>query len=151
MNRTLILVKPDGIQRGLAGQIIARFEMRGLKLVGMKLMQMPRDLAERHYGEHKGKGFYEDLVRYIISGPVIAMVWEGQNAIDAARSTMGVTKPVEAHPGTIRGDFGMDVGRNLVHGSDSDVSAQREIDLFFEEGELVDWNRDNERWIVPVD
>lgn len=148
MNRTLILVKPDGMQRGLAGQIISRFEMRGLKLVGMKLMAMSRELAEKHYGEHVEKPFFEELVSFITSGPVVAMVWEGADAINAARETMGVTKPVEAKPGTIRGDFGMVVNRNLVHGSDGEESAKREIALFFDEEELVDWTRDNERWIV---
>lgn len=148
MDRTLILVKPDGVQRGLAGQIIARFEMRGLKMIGMKFMQMSRGLAERHYAEHEGKNFYEELVGYITSGPVIAMVWEGPHAIEAARATMGVTNPVEASPGTIRGDFGMVVGRNLVHGSDSEDSAKREIELFFKEDELMEWARDGEPWIV---
>lgn len=148
MDRTLILVKPDGMQRGLAGQIISRFEMRGLKLVGMKLMQMPRSLAEEHYGEHKERDFYGRLVDYIISVPVIAMVWEGPKAVEAARATMGVTKPVDALPGTIRGDFGMVVGRNLVHGSDSTESAEREIELFFKPDELVAWQRDSDRWIV---
>ena len=149
MSRTLILVKPDAMQRGLAGQIIARFERRGLRPVAMKLVQMSHELAGRHYAEHEGKAFYEDLVGYITSGPVIAMVWEGQEAVEAARATMGVTKPVQASPGTIRGDFGLDVGRNLVHGSDSDESAAREIALFFEDNELIHWNRDNERWIMP--
>lgn len=148
MNRTLILVKPDGIQRGLVGKIIARFEGRGLKLIAMKMMQMSGELAARHYAEHEGKVFYEDLVSYITSGPVVAMVWEGKDAIEAARATMGVTKPVEASPGTIRGDFGLDVGRNLVHGSDSEESAAREIDLFFVSEELVNWKRDGEKWIV---
>lgn len=148
MNRTLILVKPDGVQRGLIGKIIDRFEGRGLKLIAMKLMQMSGELAARHYAEHEGKDFYEGLVSYITSGPVVAMVWEGKDAVSAARSTMGVTKPVEASPGTIRGDFGLDVGRNLVHGSDSEESAVREIDLFFDREEFVSWQRDGERWIV---
>lgn len=147
MNRTLILVKPDGMQRGLAGEIISRFEKRGLKLIGMKLIRMSKLLASRHYAEHEGKVFYEDLVAYITSGPIVAMVWEGKSAVEAARATMGVTKPVEASPGTIRGDFGLDVGRNLVHGSDSDESARREIDLFFAAEELVDWVPSNEGWI----
>ena len=147
MERTLILVKPDGIQRGLAGEIIARFEKRGLKLVAMKLLQMSDDLAMRHYGEHEGKPFYESLVAYITSGPVIAMVWEGKEAVAAARATMGSTKPVESTPGTIRGDFGIEIGRNLVHGSDSGLNAEKEIALFFTPEELVNWTRDNERWI----
>lgn len=148
MNRTLILVKPDGVQRGLTGQIITRFEMRGLKLVGMKLMQMSREMAEEHYGEHRGKPFFEGLVQYITSGPIIAMVWEGPDAISAARATMGSTKPVESTPGTIRGDFGLTVGRNLVHGSDGEQSAAREINLFFEAEELLAWGRDLEPWII---
>lgn len=148
MNRTLILVKPDGVQRGLIGKIVDRFEARGLKLIAMKMMQMSTDLAARHYAEHEGKAFYEKLVAYITSGPVVAMVWEGNDAINVARATIGATKPVESTPGTIRGDFGLDVGRNLVHGSDSEKSAGREIDLFFDAEELVDWKRDGERWIV---
>ena len=147
MERTLILVKPDGVQRGLIGEIIGRFERRGLKLLGMKFLQMSDDLASRHYAVHQGKPFYEDLVNYITSGPVVAMVWEGNDAIKAARSTMGATKPVEAAPGTIRGDFGMEIGRNLVHGSDSPQNGLKEVDLFFDEEELLSWNRDAEQWI----
>lgn len=148
MNRTLILVKPDGLHRGLAGEIILRFERRGLKLVAMKLIQMSDELASRHYGEHEGKSFYDGLVSYITSGPVVAMVWQGVSAVDAARATMGVTRPVEASPGTIRGDFGLDVGRNLVHGSDSEESAKREIELFFMPEEIVDWEPSNAQWIT---
>lgn len=148
MNRTLILVKPDGVQRGLIGKIVDRFEARGLKLIAMKMMQMSGDLAAKHYAEHEGKAFYEKLVAYITSGPVVAMVWEGNDAVNVARATIGATKPVEATSGTIRGDFGLDVGRNLVHGSDSEKSAGREIDLFFDAEEFVDWQRDGERWIV---
>ena len=147
MERTLILVKPDGVQRGLIGAIIARFENRGLKLVGMKFMQMSDELAAKHYGIHKGKPFYDSLVAYIVSGPIVAMVWEGKDAVAAARATMGVTKPVEAAPGTIRGDFGMEIGRNLVHGSDSPENAGKEVDLFFGSEELVDWQRANDVWI----
>ena len=147
MERTLILVKPDAVQRGLIGQIVARFEQRGLKLVGMKFLQMSRDLAARHYAVHKGRPFYESLVEYIISGPVVAMVWEGAAAIAAARATMGTTNPVEATPGTIRGDFGLEIGRNLVHGSDGPDTAKSEISLFFDEKELVTWERDTEPWI----
>ena len=150
MDRTLILVKPDGMQRGLAGEIIARFEKRGLKLVAMKLLQMPDELAMRHYGEHEGKPFYDTLVAYITSGPVIAMVWEGKKAVAAARATIGLTNPVDAAPGTIRGDFGMEIGRNLVHGSDSDEGAEKEIALFFAPDELVNWTRDNDRWIFEA-
>ena len=147
MEQTLILVKPDGVQRGLTGAIIKRFENRGLKLVGMKFIQMSRELAELHYAVHEGKPFYESLVAYIISGPVVAMVWEGEAAIEAARSTMGTTNPVAASPGTIRGDFGMEIGRNLVHGSDSTENAKKEVNLFFSPGELVTWARETDIWI----
>lgn len=147
MERTLILVKPDGVQRGLIGEIVGRFERRGMKLLGMKFMQMSDDLASRHYGVHRDKPFYENLVEYITSGPIVAMVWEGNEAVAAARATMGSTKPVDSAPGTIRGDFGMEIGRNLVHGSDSRENAEKEVALFFNDEELVDWERDTERWI----
>ena len=147
MEQTLILVKPDGVQRGLIGQIISRFESRGMKLVGLKFIQMSADLAAKHYGVHKGKNFYDSLIEYIVSGPVVAMVWEGENAVAAARSTMGSTRPVESAPGTIRGDFGMEVGRNLVHGSDEPENAKKEVALFFDSSELVDWGRDSDKWI----
>ena len=147
MEKTLILVKPDGVQRGLVGAIVSRFEQRGLKLVGMKFLQMSQELAAAHYAVHKERPFYESLVSYIISGPVVAMVWEGNDAIAAARMTMGVTKPTEAAPGTIRGDFGMESGRNLVHGSDGPDTASKEVALFFRPDELVGWDRDTERWI----
>lgn len=147
MERTLILVKPDGVQRGLIGEIIIRFERRGLKLIGMKFMQMSEELARRHYAVHEGRPFYEGLVSYITSGPVVAMAWEGNEAILAARNTIGSTKPVEAAAGTIRGDLGMEVGRNLVHGSDSPENGVKEVSLFFTEDELVDWVRVTESWI----
>ena len=147
MEKTLILVKPDGVQRGLTGQIISRFENRGLKLVGLKLIQMSPELAAQHYAVHEGKGFYDSLIEYIVSGPVVAMVWQGENAIAAARATMGSTRPVESTPGTIRGDFGMEVGRNLVHGSDEPENAVKEVALFFDRAELVDWQRDSDKWI----
>jgi nucleoside-diphosphate kinase len=147
MERTLILVKPDGVHRGLIGQIINRFEARGLKLVGMKFIQMSEELAAKHYAVHKGKPFYEKLVTYIVSGPVVAMVWEGQEAISAARKTMGATDPVEAPAGTIRGDFGIEIGRNLVHGSDSLENAAEEVALFFDSSEIVQWVRDSDAWI----
>ncbi len=147
MERTLILVKPDGVQRGLIGEIIARFERRGLKLIGMKFIQMSEDLALQHYAVHEGRPFFEGLVAYITSGPVVAMAWEGNEAILAARNTIGATKPVEAAAGTIRGDLGMEVGRNLVHGSDSPENGIKEVDLFFEPDELVEWSRDTESWI----
>jgi nucleoside-diphosphate kinase len=147
MERTLILVKPDGVQRGLMGEIIDRFERRGLKLVGMKFIQMSRELAERHYAVHQGRPFYHDLVNYITSGPVVAMAWEGKDAIKAARNTIGATNPAEAGAGTIRGDLGMEIGRNLVHGSDSPENGVKEVDLFFAEAELVAWDRVTEVWI----
>ena len=147
MEKTLILVKPDGVQRGLAGEIIGRFERRGLKLVGLKFLQMSSELAETHYAVHKERPFYNSLVEYITSGPVVAMVWAGNDAIAAARSTMGATNPVAAAPGTIRGDFGMEIGRNLVHGSDSPENAAKEVNIFFNESELVDWSRNTESWI----
>lgn len=148
MEQTLILVKPDGVQRGLVGKIIDRFERRGLKLKGMKFIQMSDDLAARHYAIHEGKPFYEKLIEYITSGPVVAMVWEGKEAIAVARSAMGATNPVEAAPGTIRGDFAVEIGRNLVHGSDSPENGEKEVSLFFEEGEIVGWQRDAEAWIL---
>ncbi|NDJ86084.1 MAG: nucleoside-diphosphate kinase [Chloroflexi bacterium] len=148
MERTLIIIKPDGIQRGLAGEIIRRFELRGFRFAGMKLMQVSRELAEEHYAEHQGKPFFESLVGYITSAPVIVMVLEAnQDAIAIARTTIGVTKPAEAAPGTIRGDFGLEIGRNLVHASANAEDAQREVGLFFSEDELLDWSRDTDRWI----
>ncbi len=147
MERTLVLVKPDAMQRALAGEIVTRLERRGLRIVGLKLMQVPRELAERHYGEHQGKGFYEGLIDYITSSPIIAAVFEGTNAIEAARQTMGKTNPLQAAPGTIRGDLGLETGRNLVHGSDSPDSAAREIGLFFGEGEVTGSTRDVDRWV----
>jgi nucleoside-diphosphate kinase len=147
MERTLILIKPDGVQRGLMGEIIGRFERRGLKLAGMKFIQMSRELAERHYAVHKERPFYADLVNYITSGPVVAMAWEGKDAIKAARNTIGATNPAEADAGTIRGDLGMEIGRNLVHGSDSPENGVKEVNLFFSEEELIAWDRVTEVWI----
>lgn len=147
MERTLILVKPDGVQRGLIGEIIGRFERRGLKLIGMKFIQMSTALAEDHYGVHRERPFYQSLVDYITSGPVVAMAWEGKGAIAAARSTMGATNPVVAAPGTIRGDLGMEIGRNLVHGSDSPENGEKEVGLFFHNEELVNWSRVTDTWI----
>jgi nucleoside-diphosphate kinase len=133
MERTLILVKPDAFARNLTGEIIARFERKGLRLVALKQMTMDRDLAERHYAEHEGKSFYEELVSFIISGPLVAMVLEGAEAVDAARQVIGATNPMEAAPGSIRGDYAIAVGQNMVHGSDSGESAEREVALFFPE------------------
>lgn len=147
MEQTLVLIKPDGVQRGLVGEIITRLERRGLKLLGLKLMNVSRELASRHYGAHEGKPFYEGLVNYITSSPVVAMVWEGKDAIQIVRNTMGATNPAAAAPGTIRGDYGVEIGRNLVHGSDGVESAAHEVALFFKAGELVNWQRETDAWI----
>lgn len=147
MERTLIIVKPDGVQRGLVGEVISRFERRGLKLVGMKFMQIDRPLAERHYAVHKGKPFYDGLLKYITSAPVAVMVWEGHKAIEAARQTMGATNPTDAAPGTLRADLGLDIGRNLIHGSDSAETAAFEIGLYFREEELISWPRVVDAWV----
>ncbi len=142
-----MLVKPDGVQRGLVGEIVARFERRGFKLVALKMLRISRDLAEQHYGEHREKPFFEDLVKYITSGPVVAMVLEGRNVITTVRDMLGATQPAKALPGTIRGTYAIDVGRNIVHGSDSPASAAREIGLFFAADELLVWKRDLDSWI----
>ena len=147
MERTLVLVKPDGVQRGLIGEVITRLEQRGLKLVGMKLMQVDDTLARQHYGEHVDRPFFVGLVDFITSAPVVAMAWEADNAVEAVRNTMGPTNPTSSPPGTIRGDLSLDIGRNLVHGSDSLESARRELSLFFSEGELLDYSRANDPWI----
>jgi nucleoside-diphosphate kinase len=147
MERTYLMVKPDGVQRGLAGEIIARFEKKGFKIAALKMLRISRKLAERHYGEHEGKPFFEKLVGFITSGPVVAMVIEGKDAISAARKMMGETDPLKALPGTIRGSYGIDIGRNIIHGSDSPESAQKEIALFFKEEELIDYSRDVDCWI----
>jgi nucleoside-diphosphate kinase len=147
MERTLILVKPDGMQRGLAGEILSRLEHRGLRMVGLKLLQVDRSLAERHYGEHVGKPFYEGLVSYITACPIVAAVLEGTDAVEAVRNTMGKTNPRDAAPGTIRGDFGLEIGRNLIHGSDSLESAEREVSLFFRPEELLSYERAIDQWV----
>lgn len=147
MEQTLVLVKPDGVQRGLVGEVISRLERRGLKLVALKLMQVDDALARRHYGEHVDRPFFAGLVQFITSAPVAAMVWQADNAVEVVRSTMGVTSPAAAGPGTIRGDFGIDIGRNLVHGSDSVESAGREVALFFDPGEILDYSRSTDPWI----
>jgi len=146
MERTYLMVKPDGVQRGLCGEIVSRFERKGLKLVAMKLMVIPKETAELHYGEHKGKKFYDSLISYITSGPVLAMVWEGENAVSICRNMMGKTNPAESAPGTIRGDYGMVTGLNIIHGSDSVESAEREIKIFFKPEELVSYDRTADRW-----
>ena len=146
--RTFVMVKPDGVQRGLIGEIVSRFEDRGLKLVAGKLMRIDDDLAREHYAEHVDKPFFDDLAGFITSGPVFAMVWEGQEAIAQVRTMMGETDPADSAPGTIRGDFGLDLGRNVIHGSDTeDGSAEREIGLFFDDGELLDYDRIDEPWL----
>ena len=147
MERTLIIVKPDGVQRGLVGDIINRFERRGLRIVGMKFMQASRELAEKHYAVHQGKPFYEGLVNYIISSPVVVIALEGTNAVAASRKTVGATRPNEAEAGTIRGDYALEVGRNLVHASDSVDNAAAEIALWFTASELTAWPRNNDPWI----
>ena len=150
MDRTLVLVKPDGVQRGLIGEIMSRLERRGLKIVGMKLRQVSGELANRHYGEHEGKPFFPGLVGFITSGPIVAMAIEGNNVVGLVRNTVGATNPADSAPGTIRGDLGVDIGRNLIHGSDSDESAKRELSLFFNEGELLDYSRDTDPWIIEA-
>ncbi len=147
MERTLVLVKPDAMQRGLAGEIIRRLEQRGLRIAGMKLIQIDVALARRHYAEHEGKPFFDGLVAYITSAPVIAAVFEGPNAVQAVRASVGATNPPEAAPGSIRADYGLERGRNLVHASDSPASGERETALFFERRELISWERDTDRWI----
>lgn len=147
MERSLVLVKPDGVQRALVGEVISRLERRGLRLVGAKFMQVSKELAETHYSIHKGKPFYEGLISYITSAPVMAMVWEGPNAVAAIRQTMGSTRPTEAAPGSLRHDFALEVGRNLTHASDSVENGTSEVALWFKDEELVGWNREVDRWV----
>jgi len=148
--RTLVLVKPDAMQRGLASEVLGRFERRGLKLVALRMLQIDEALAARHYAEHVGKPFYERLCNFITSGPVIAAVFEGEGAVALARQTIGATDPAKAAPGSIRGDFGINMGRNMVHGSDSPESAVREVALFFDEKDILGWERSLEGWIVEM-
>ncbi len=147
MERTLVLIKPDAMQRGLAGEILSRLERRGLRVVALRLLQMDEAMARRHYAEHDGKPFYEGLISYITACPVIAAVFEGSGAVEVVRKTIGATNPAEAEPGTIRGDLALETGRNLIHGSDSPQSAKREIALFFREDELHSYSRDVDRWL----
>ena len=147
MERTLVLVKPDGVERGLIGEVTSRLERRGLRLVAARFMRVSKQLAETHYAVHKGKPFYEGLISYITSAPVMAMVWEGPNAVAAVRQTMGSTRPTEAAPGTLRHDFALEVGRNLTHASDEPANAEKEVALWFGKDELVDWTREVDRWI----
>lgn len=147
MEKSLVLIKPDAVQRGLAGEIISRLERKGLKIVAMKMLHMDRALAQRHYAIHKGKAFFDGLVDFIISGPVIAIVFQDERAVEIVRQMMGATDPAKALSGTIRGDFGIDIGHNLVHGSDSPENASAEIDLFFSEEEIINYSRDLDIWI----
>jgi nucleoside-diphosphate kinase len=148
VEQTLVLIKPDGIQRGLTGEIIKRLENRGLKLVAARFLQVDEGLAKKHYAVHEGKPFYTGLIKYITSSPVMAMVWEGPQAVAAVRQTMGATRPTEAAPGTIRHDFGLEMGRNLTHASDSVDNAKIEIALWFKPEEVVSWNRATDEWIT---
>jgi len=147
MERSLVLIKPDAIQRGLAGEIISRLEKKGLKIVAMKMLHMDNTLAQRHYAIHKGKVFFDDLVNFITSGPVIAIILQGKDAVQIIRQMIGETDPAKAHGGTIRGDFGIDIGHNLVHGSDSLENASKEIDLFFSAEEIFNYDRELDTWI----
>lgn len=147
MERTFLAVKPDGVQRGLVGEIIRRYEAKGFTLVGLKMIMVSKDLAEQHYGEHKEKPFFPGLVQFITSGPVVAMVWEGKGVVASARKIIGVTNPLNSEPGTIRGDYGVDVGRNIIHGSDAVDTAEREINLWFKPEELTAWQPAATSWI----
>ena len=146
--RTFIAIKPDGVQRGLIGEIIGKFEKKGFKLVGLKQLIPSKEIAEKHYGVHKDRPFFKDLVNFISSGPVVAMVWEGNGVIKNARKLIGATNPLESEPGTIRGDFAINIGRNIVHGSDGQETADFEIDLWFDKDELNDWNPSDNQWRV---
>lgn len=147
MEKTFLMVKPDGVQRNLIGEIVSRFEKKGFNLVGAKLMTVSKELAENHYGEHKERPFFGELVDFITSGPVFAMVWEGENVISTARTMMGATNPKDAAPGTIRGDFGVQVGMNVIHGSDSPESAEREMSLFFNQEEVNEYTKTISKWV----
>ncbi len=147
MQKSFIMVKPDGVQRGIVGEVVQRFENKGFKLVGAKLMNVSTELAETHYGEHKERPFFGELVDFITSGPVFAMVWEGENVISTSRLMIGETNPAEATPGSIRGDFAVTVGKNIIHGSDSPESAEKEINLFFNESELTSYEKQDNAWI----
>lgn len=148
MERTFVMVKPDGVQRGLVGEIVGRFEGRGIKLAGLKLMQLSTQLAAEHYQEHEGKPFFDGLIGFITSGPVAAMVLEGENVVAMVRVMMGATNPQESAPGTIRGDFGVSIDKNIIHSSDSPLGAAREINLFFTPGEIIDYSRDLDKWVI---
>ncbi|MGF1576697.1 MAG: nucleoside-diphosphate kinase [Cyanophyceae cyanobacterium] len=147
MERTFLAIKPDGVQRQLVGTIVSRLESRGFQLVGLKLMQVSKELAEAHYAEHKERPFFGGLVEFITSGPVVAMVWEGKGVVAAARKMIGKTNPLDSEPGTIRGDFGIDIGRNIIHGSDATETATREIALWFKPEELTIWSPASSAWL----
>ena len=147
MERTFIMIKPDGVQRNLVGEVIKRFETKGFTLVGMKFMSVSRELAEKHYGVHKERPFFGSLVEFITSSPVVAMVWEGEGVVAGARTLIGKTNPLEAAPGTIRGDLGVTIGRNIIHGSDANETARDEIALWFGDGELVSWQPATTSWL----
>lgn len=148
--RTLVIVKPDGVQRGLIGPILSRLEARGLKIIGLKLVAVSRSLAERHYAEHEGKPFYPGLLNYITSGPVVVACFEGTSAVQMVRNSVGATNPLNAAPGTLRGDLALDIGRNLIHASDAPETAERELALWFNAGEVVDWQRETDRWVFEA-
>lgn len=148
MERSLVLIKPDAVQRCIAGEIIARLEKRGLKLIALKMLQMDKALAERHYAVHQEKPFFKDLVKFITSGPIIAAVFEGEKAVESIRQTMGATDPKKAAPGTIRADFGLNMEHNMIHGSDSPENAEREISIFFEPQEIMTYTREIDKWII---
>lgn len=148
MERTFIAIKPDGVQRGLVGPIISRFEAKGFTLVGLKMMMVSRELAEKHYDVHRERPFFNGLVEFIISSPIVAMVWEGEGVVASARKIIGATNPLSSEPGTIRGDYGISIGRNLIHGSDAIETAQREISLWFKAEELAGWQPTLTPWIV---
>jgi nucleoside-diphosphate kinase len=148
VERTLVIIKPDGVQRQLIGPIITRLEQRGLKLVALKMIQVSQELARKHYAIHEGKPFFEPLIKYITSAPVVAMIIQGPNAIEVTRNTMGATNPVNATSGTIRADYALEIGRNLVHGSDGPETAIAEIELWFDKSEIITYQRDVDRWIL---
>ncbi|MEO0488616.1 MAG: nucleoside-diphosphate kinase [Cyanobacteria bacterium P01_A01_bin.123] len=147
MERTFLMIKPDGVQRGLVGEIIRRYETKGFTLVGLKLMSVSRELAEKHYDVHRERPFFGGLVDFITSGPVVAMVWEGDGVVASARKLIGATNPLSAEPGTIRGDYGVTIGRNIIHGSDAIETARAEIDLWFSENELAAWEPTMKGWL----